>query len=307
MWLPDQCAEEIDTALKNKKFRHIDRLLENVFQNGQAVKDAARICPVCKKDLVYRALPYLELVLNACADGHGSWLHPKACTELWAVIADHIATRARKRKILLTMLSLCSLLLAFDILTGTRALQHKAESAGRTIQDEKIGLEYWPMRDTSRYALPLKESSIDDIEELYYVKLLTDHLDIILSNRINMAAVLDTRRKPQEYSEIFSFFYEKQSIAAAGLRKIEPPARLKAVHEKIHEAVVMQIGFYSDYVEEKIQVPETSLQDMLRHEALIKSNTKLREAWKELQTLFPDMDEKTRLAVESRLCWSDVI
>ncbi len=121
-----------------------------------------------------------------------------------------------------------------------------------------------------------------------------------------MDGVLQTNRV-SAYAPVFQFYKLNQAMVYKHLKELEPPRQLRVFHQHTLDSLEAQIQFYEIFTAAKIKDPSLNLSKMLRDPLLQKASMELHFAYGELLRLYPDLDAKTRYAINRRLCHSDVI
>lgn len=307
MWLKTNQIETLDEALHEGKNAALDEELFQLLQQKQAADASATTCPQCQTDLIRQMFPYLEVPVSACPRGHGAWMTEEVRAHIWEMVREHISAKTKRRYTLqvlaLILGCLTTLLLAIGIPYGAKS----AVSVSNYLDDRRISESYWPKRVMEVYpALSTKESAIDHIEELAYVQQALAILEEGISNRLNMESVLRTRRSAEEYRKLSAVFNRRQSAVLNQLGSLSVPQRLEAIHQHLVAATESQIAFYGDFTTEKIRNPSASLNQMLQHPDLQRTNRELWAAYNAFVALYPG-DTPTLNAIERRLCCFDII
>jgi hypothetical protein len=306
MWLEQEKFREIDHAVVKGERRGLSRLLFELFHpENQKFPKNPTLCPKCNKTLVRKMHPYLEYFVQACPDRHGAWISPEVSLKLRQFVSEQMLIATKRKQALQFLLALFLGLLCFSLLAQSpRWISNWLPN----YEDLKVGEKYWPQREFRNFpSLPLKESSIDNAEEIFYVSQVLELLEDAASNRMNMDTVLKTRRSGERYWKAFEIYQQKQYEFLGKLRVMTVPEPLKEFHGHIETAAEAQLEFYGAFVHEKAQNASIGLQDMLGHPALKICNQSLLSAFDFIQKHYPNLDMTTRQAVESRLCWFDVI
>src|SRR5262245_32607532 len=103
MWLHSEQFQTLDTAAKGAGSSEVERLLADIVKKSGREGAVLGVCPQCKRDLVDKSLPYLELVVKACPVQHGFWMGSDA----FATLRDFILLQSsshRKKMFLLKLL-----------------------------------------------------------------------------------------------------------------------------------------------------------------------------------------------------------
>jgi len=93
----------------------------------------------------------------------------------------------------------------------------------------------------------------------------------------------------------------------ARLKRLDVPARLRPVHDRILVATERQIEFYGAFTEARMRDDSVNLARMLSHPALRSSDYELHAAWDLIRGTYPGLDPAASQAIEGALCQFDVI
>lgn len=313
MWLEGPRLQVIDTALEAGQTADIDQVLADILA-GARVQDAVpSACPSCRRDLVRHRLPAAGLFVSRCPAGHGAWMDASVADELQRFVEAHAGVAARRRhqirllRVLLMVLAVT--LVAALLFTHGGYVVVGAVEGVEAVQNRWVSETYWPSRGWmyKLFSIPVKESSIDRHAELAYFVALLPILDEGITHRINIDGVLRTRRSPAEYARLYDVYRERQGAVLSRLERLEPPERLRRVHERILVAAAEQIRFYENFAGTKALDSRVGLDGMLGDRALQTTNTELHTAWEEIRRLYPDLDPDTSAAIELRFCGFDVL
>jgi hypothetical protein len=307
MWLQNDEIKTIQQVIREKKRPLLSRLLLDVLKEGP-IGETLADCPVCRQKLVSKAFPYLEFFVKACPNQHGLWMSSEVCTKMRGFVMEQIAGLARRQHQLKISFVLASVLLMLNLVVhASNPVGGFVRQRVQALEDRRISQDHWPMRVSRDYfPLPIRTSVIREPEELFYFQQLLDFLGEALSHRINIDAVLKTKKKPEAYWTLYDFYREQQAEAAGRLDQMQVPEKLRPFHEKITGALRRQIDFYASFTEEKAKDPSAGLKTMAGDRSLEASNQLLREAHALLLEIYPHLDKETRLAVDSRLIWLEI-
>lgn len=312
MWLEGDRLQVIDSALEAGRRDDVDRLLADIFQTEAGQSTVPTACLSCRRDLVRTALPHVGLFVSSCPAGHGAWMGSDVVERLRRFVDEHASVAARKRRQLKILNRLLAMLgvavVASIVFTYPERVFVTAVEALASVYDRYVSETYWPSRGwVYKWQIPTKGSSIDVHDELLYFQRLVTLLDDGITNRLNVAGVLQTRRSPAEYESLYGIYREKQRDVLARMRKLDAPERLKPVHDHLLVATDQQIRFYRAFVDAKLRDPSVDLARMLGDPELKSTNQELHAAWDEIRRLYPGLDAETGTAIEGRLCGFDVI
>lgn len=308
MWLQNDEIKTIQQSIREKKRPLLARLLHEVLKESGTSESTPSHCPACGQSLVPKAFPYLEFFVKVCPNQHGLWMSEEVCAKMRGFVSDQIELITRRQSYRKLAFLVFSVLLALNLLSQipnpfSRFLKERA----MMMEYEKISRSYWPDRVApDYYPLPLSGSGLENKELFYFHELLTT-LDDAISNRMNMEAVLTTRKTPEARWALYDFYRERQSGVSSRLRQMEIPEKLRNVHESLLKALHHQMLFYEQVTEEKSRDPAIRLDDFLENRDLLISSGALREVLETIREIYPSLDENTFLAMERRLHWLDVI
>ena len=306
MWLEKEKFQEIDHVVVKGEGRSLSRLLSELFHpENQKHSPNPKVCPTCQKTLVRKMHPYLEYFFHVCPDRHGAWMSPEVSDKLKQMVGEQILAAAKKKN---AVRFLAAMLAGFILMSFlARSPQWMAQRSLQS-EDSKIGADYWPARDFSQFpALPVKESGIDDASELLYLTQVLEILEEGASNRLNIEAVLRTKRSEENYWAAFGIYQRRQMGFINKLQLLSVPDSLKEFHENIQKAAEAQMAFYAGFTDEKVKNHSVQLKDRLNQSTLQVCNRKLLAAFEIFKKQYPLLDLQTREAVEKRLCWFDIV
>lgn len=305
MWLESEKFREIDSAVVKGERHGLSRLLSELFHpENQKYSAKMTVCPKCQKPLVRKMHPYLEYFVQACPDRHGVWMSPEVSDKLKQLVSEQMRIATQKKQALRFLIGAVAGMILFSVLThGIKWLRFSPDA-----QNLRISENYWPERDFSTLpSLSIKGSVIQDSADLLYLSQVLKLLENGASNRLNMEAVLQTHRSEEKYWKAFEVYQREHAEFLAKLRMLSAPAPLQAFHSKLETSAQAQLEFYAALIQEKVENRSTALQDMLDHPALKVCHRELLSAFDLIQQAYPNLDPPTRQAIESRLCWFDVI
>lgn len=312
MWFQKSVFDKFQSVLRLGSLKEADRILVGALESEPRVEAPPNTCPHCRKGLIRQALPYLELFVNACPEKHGFWMTPENSSGLKKFIREQMGEEMRRKnkvRLLRSFFAGFATVIIFHLLTPLAGnLQLLRQTKLRHAENARIGTGYWPQRDRSYLQeISAKQSAIDNLDELIYFKDWSDLMQENISNRMNMDAVLQTRRSEEEYTMILAFYLRKQSAVLERLNAMQVPEKLKTFHRHIADSLKAQMRFYTAFTYEKSRDPEMSLDRLLKHPDLAECSRELHEAMSEAVGIYPQMDGPARQAIERRLCWADII
>ncbi len=306
MWLEPEKYRQIDRVVCRGEKRGLSRILFEFFhpENQKQLKNPS-VCPKCQKPLERKMLPYLEYFIHACPDQHGAWITPEVSAKIRDMMSQqmYIATRRAQSLRFLAWFGLT--LLVTVLLSDMPAWMKRFQE---TYETSKIGESFWPQRSFDAFPpFSSKASGIQNEEEAAYFSQLVPILEEGASNRLNMEAVLKTRRSEDQYWAVFQIYQKRQQEMLSVLRSVHVPGKLQTFHERLLRAGDSQITFYASFLQEKIKNASVTLNDMLSHAALRTCNRELLQAYDDFLKLYPDVNPQFQQALESRLCWFDIV
>ena len=203
---------------------------------------------------------------------------------------------------------LLALLAAFILNQGDRVVVGSVEAV-ESVRNRWVSETHWPSRGWmyKLFSIPVKTGSFDRHAELAYFVALLPILDDGITHRINFDGVLQTDRTPAQYERLYELYRERQSGVLGRLERLEPPPRLRAIHERILKATAEQIRFYERFMRAKAQNPSLDLRNMLGDPSLQSTNAELHAAWEEIRRLYPRLDPLSSAAIELRFCGFDAL
>jgi hypothetical protein len=305
MWLEQEKFREIDHAVVKGERRGLSRLLSELFHpENQKFPKNPTLCPKCQKTLERKMHPYLEYFVQACPDRHGAWISPEVSDKLKQFVSEQITLATKKKQAVQLVIALAVGMVLFPLLSQTAPWLARFSSN----PDNKISEQHWPERSFENFPeLPIKESTINNPDEMLYLTQVLRLLETGASNRMNIDAVLHTRRSEEKYWKAFGVYQEKHQEFLMKLRLLFVPESLREFHAKVETAAQAQLEFYAAFIQAKIQDPSLGLQGMLNHPALQTCNRELLSAFDGIQKQYPNLDAQSRQAIEGRLCWFDIV
>jgi hypothetical protein len=313
MWVEGGRLQQIDTALEAGQREDIDQVLADILSGASVQQAVPTACPACRRDLVRHPLAVPGLFVSRCPEAHGAWMDPSVADGLQRFVEAHASVPARRRHQLRVLRVLLAVMVV--ALAGALLFTHGGElvlgtvETVESVQNWRVSETYWPERGWmyKLFSIPVKESAIDRHAELAYFVALLPILDEGITHRINIDGVLRTRRTATEYERLYEIYRQRQGGVVSRLERLDPPARLRSVHERILVAAAEQIRFYERFTQAKAQDRAVQLRDLLGDPALQKTNTELHTAWEEIRRLYPELDPASSSAIELRFCGFDAL
>jgi len=278
MWIAGSQLQQIGSALETGPTHDIDRLLADLLAartDGPATPGA---CAVCRRELLRAELVPGRLVVYACPAEHGAWLDAEARAALERFLAASAAPSGsgRRMKVLLAILTASVVGLVATMLAI-------------------------PMPHHLSPPRPMTP------EERQYVVELMRVLDDGIRNRSAIDRALKTQAAPDAHRAAYDTYREQQERMLARLRGLAVPKRTRPVHERIVVATERQMAFYLAFVNARARGDSADVTKLLGHPDLRATDYELHAAWDTFRNLYPGLDQKFYDALESRLCWFDVI
>jgi len=272
MWVRTGQLQEIDSALEAGRAEDIDGLIADILRSGASELSTSNACAVCRRELVRSELQG-GVVVFACPGEHGAWLSPDALTALRRLGRGHATAVPRRSRI-----KMLSVLLAASLAALAVSLA--------------LGVTPWrPM----------------PVEERRYLQELVTVLGDGATHRRDVEGVLQSKSEPATYGVVYQIYRERQGDVLARLKRLDVPARLRPVHDRILVATERQIEFYGAFTEARMRDDSVNLARMLAHPALRSSDYELHAAWDLIRGTYPGLDTATSQAIEGALCQFDVI
>ncbi len=306
MWLETEKVREIDTAVYTGERGKLHRVFSDLF-GTEGPREILTTCPTCHKPLVRKSLSYLEYLVSACPDRHGVWMSPEVSVKLKDFVREQIATRAKKQRLIL----FAGIFAAIFLLSALSENNYWKDLGGKwfgRISEKTISADYWPMRSFERFnPLPPEIPALKTQEELGFFREAVALLEGAASNRMNLDAVLKTSRPEEEYLDVFKIYQENHLIFMDKWKMMRLPEKLRRFHAEVLGAAEDELVFYTDFVRKKIEDESIDLGRLMRHPSREESNRKLVKAFSILRQTYPNLDSATLEAVETRLCWFDIV
>lgn len=304
MWLEQEKFREIDHAVVKGEKRGLSRLLAELFHpENQKFPKSLTLCPKCQKPLVRKMQPYLEYFVQACPDRHGAWISPEVSAKLKQFVSEQMMLAAKKKQAVQLIAALVAGMIIFPLLTQSLPWIFKSPKL-----ESKIGENYWPERNFETFpGLPAMGGTIENPEEILYLSQVLRLLELGASNRMNMDAVLKTRRSEEKYWDAFAVYQEKNREILSKLRLLSSPEPLQEFHAHLQTAALAQLEFYAAFVHAKVEDSSADLKTQLNHPALETCNRELTAAFEALQKHYPNLDAQSQQAIQGRLAWFNIL
>jgi hypothetical protein len=307
MWLENEKVREIDTAVYTGERGKLHRVFSELFGSEGNPREVLTQCPTCHKPLVRKSLSYLEYLVNACPDRHGVWMSPEVSVKLKNFVKEQIATKAKKQKLILSA-GILILVILISGLSENNFWKALVKSWFGKLSDKAISADYWPMRSFERFnPLPPEIPALQTREELNYFRDMITLLEGAASNRMNLDAVLKTNRPEEEFLDIFKIYQENHLIFMDKWKRMPLPDKLRRFHAEVLVAAEAELVFYTDFMRKKIEDEKVDMGRLMRHPSREESNLRLVKAFSILRQTYPELDEQSAEAVETRLCWFDIV
>lgn len=305
MWLANDKFKEFNRAvLKGEPGRLLSLFTELFHPDNQTAKDLTA-CPQCQKKLERKMHPYLEYFVHACPDRHGAWMSPDVSNKVRDLFASQITQSSRRRRVFRGMLAAAAGFAVMVLLAnGPSAVQQ----SWNRYYESKIGAGYWPSHDFVPLPVLTEENtSIKNGLERQYLAQIGKLLENGASNRMNLDKALKMSRSSEDYSSAFEIYRKNHQELLMKLRSFYVPQTLNTFHAAIQKGAEAQLVFYAAFTEEKVKNPRASLADWTTHPALKTCTKELMGAYEILLKTYPQMDMAASRALESRLCWFDIV
>ena len=311
MWIEGDRLAVIDEALQRRR-SDVDRLLDDVLASAGTQTGAIVVCPACRRDLVRQPLAAPGVYASRCPEGHGAWAPVDALEALRRFVDKHASAEARARRRVRLLTRVLLIVLVAAPVVGLVSFDPDAWMNGvfKLVQwhyGRSVSATNWPDWGWMLPGdIPTKGSTIDVHAELLYFDRLMRLLKVGASNRLNMDAVLSTRRDRPEYAVIYAVYRERQTGVLDRIEHLPVPDRLAEIHGHVLRAARAQIVFYGAWTEAKARDRSVDLALMLEHPAVRETNEELLTAWALIQKAYR-LDPETWRTIDRTLCAFDVI
>ncbi len=279
MWIQSSELRQIDSALETGRAGEVDRLLAEIFAKGDHDGSAPGACAVCRRELVRSEL-HPGLAVLTCPAEHGAWVGPDTLATLRRLIRERAAGPRRRSRVRI----LGALLVAWA-----------------TVLVAGVGFNVIPILPRSAFARPMPA------EERRYLNELVGILRDGVTHRRDVEGVLQSQSEPATYRIVYGIYRERQGEVLVRLGRLDVPARLRPVHDRIIVATKRQIEFYGAFTEARVRGDAKGVAQMLGHPALRSSDYELHAAWDLIRGLYPTLDPSFSQVIEGTLCQFDVI
>lgn len=165
----------------------------------------------------------------------------------------------------------------------------------------------WPGRNYQNwYPLPQTVADIDP-EEMAYWQSWTAIMEEGITNRMNVHDTLGKPHRAEFYTVLKNEYLRRQDAMLRRLSQLAAPARLESFHDQVLQAGRDQMEFYKTYIQNKLQNPAITFNDLRADEHLKVSDQTLWAAYYNFQALYPARPPNFNDAIEKRLAWFDII
>lgn len=316
MWIESDQYRDINSALERRSREILERLFSK-FHSSQPLSSKSHqkptLCPSCRKPLIRKAVPYVELFVSACPDHHGAWLSSDTAEKLREFIHEELNEKKPKASPGITLrpylVSWVILSFVITVLAQIPSLiTHMLGVNEQGIAASRIGPHYWPTRiQESWQPLNYEGAGITDEEDRNYIDFIGIILEQAITNRKNIDDALQIPRKTEDRASVIQFFEEHQLILISVLSRAKVPERLKGFHERLIRALTSQIEFYGDLGTALQEGRKEKKSLMMDHPGLIESHSALLDAWEEFSNVAPDPRHPLSQGMYERLCALDIV
>lgn len=302
MWLEQEKFHEIDHAICRGERRSLLRVLGEFFHpENQSYSSFIKVCPQCKKPLVRKMLPYLEYVVSACPDRHGAWVSPEVTEKMRDFMQEEILRSTKRSQLIQLTLLGCGLFFLFSFGMQAASFLSSQQQGMRS----KVG----NIKNERAFLAPLPNhfQGIENPMEVIYLKQAADLIEQAAKNRAAFDEFLTVNHPSEENWAAFEIYQKNHVTFIEKLRAIPVPPVLNEFHQLLQNAAAQQLIFYAEFLNRKSGNRMLSLGNLLKHPALQSSNQALLQAYHLLLKQYPNLDSATSRALESRLCWLDIL
>lgn len=305
MWVEKDQYQQIGSALRRGKKNVVRRLLDRLFYEHDLLVMRKKECPRCHKPLIRKALPYAEVLVDACPDQHGIWLNTEVFQKLKGSLHEGIGSSLFWR-LRLAMPSSGLWLLGLFVITALVLVAKTVDSyyggAFKGIQPGEISRSHWPWREEFRIQQFFKNAG-DELqpEQAAYFQMLFPLLHQAVSHKANMADVLKTNRPSHELEALYRFYEEKQYIILRALRQMDVPETLSNFHDYLIRALQSQIAYFLVTVNSRLAREESPVASSKGREDLQRSNGAIIAAWLIFRSTYPHLPKEAYLVLHDIL------
>lgn len=309
MWINSSQFQKIDRFLVSgaRGLTFSGELSSTLLEARQVGINDVKNCPVCRKDLERRVLPYMEVFIQACPNGHGVSMPEEVFSQISQLVKKQGVSWIPAKLANLDSRSLQSLLFIGMLLALMAAPALMPKSSEPVAESKAKAHSLWGERQVEPALFPAMDSAIQNSEEWQYLE---DSMFLIkegIANRLNIQEALESSDSLEKIADVFSVYESKQQDFLIKLNAIHVPPALRKFHEKMILATVSQIDFYAAFTTQKLSSKSTTLASMLDHQALHLSNQNLLAAYSEIKKVYPSMNAATDTAIYERLSAFDII
>lgn len=305
MWLANDKFKEFNRAvLRGEPRRFLSLFAELFHPDNQSAKDLT-VCPQCQKTLERKMHPYLEYFVHACPDRHGAWMSPDVSNKVRDLFASQITQYHRRRRVFLGLMAAAA---GFAVMLLLANGPSAVKQSWNRYSESKIGAGYWPAHEfVTLPVLTEENTSIKSSMERQYLTQIGNLLENGASNRMNLDKTLKMSKSSEDYAAAFEVYRKNHQELLMKLRSFYIPQPLNEFHSAVQKGAESQLVFYAAFTEEKMKNPRASLADWMAHPALKACTKELMGAYEILLKIYPQMDTAASRALESRLCWFDIV
>lgn len=308
MWINSHQFQKIDRFLVSgaRGLSFSGDLSLTLLEAKQGAISDVKNCPVCRHDLERRVLPFMEVFVQACPNGHGVSMPEEVFSQISQLVKKQAISWLPAKIAQLDSRSMQSLFfIGFLIaLMIAPALIPKPFDKGEPAVKSHV---LWSDRKVEPAAFPSTDSSIQNSEEWKYLEDIMFLIKEGIANRLNIQEALEASDSSEKIADIFSVYEAKQQEFLTKLNTLLPPPALNSFHEKLVLATASQIDFYAAFTAQKLKKKSTTLASMIDNPSLHISNRNLLAAYSEIKKVYPSMDVLTDTAIYERLCAFDII
>ena len=311
MWIESDQYRDINSALERRSRDILERLFPNFLQPAIPPDNKPTLCPQCRKPLIRRAVPYVELFVSACPDHHGAWLSSDTAKKLRDFIHDELDVKKKKsihffsaRPYLYSWLIISCVI---TLLAETpHILSRLAGVNSQGIVASKLGPHYWPVRvQEDWYPLTFEGAGIRSEDDRIYLDFIGLALEQGITNRLNLEDALKVKKSQEGYESLYHFFEENQLALLSLIGRVKVPEEWSEFHKHLLKAFGAQIQYYSDRI--SLLPDEAGRRPFGENENLKTCHRELLEAWENFISIYADPNHPLHVGIYKRLCAFDVI